>query len=149
MAFGALSSPSCQTCGCGETSCASCKNPTDCSNCADCCCSTTHSTWRQIRIGTGIRVEFLSSGWMIIEVLGSIAFGLVSGSFALLAFGGDSLIELTSGFAVLTHLRNDVGGSEMHSRRIEVLTSGLLFSLIPVIALGAAYSYSTGLRPEG
>jgi divalent metal cation (Fe/Co/Zn/Cd) transporter len=86
---------------------------------------------------------------MIIEVLGSIAFGLVSGSFALLAFGGDSLIELTSGFAVLTHLRNDVGGSEMHSRRIEVLTSGLLFSLIPVIALGAAYSYSTGLRPEG
>jgi divalent metal cation (Fe/Co/Zn/Cd) transporter len=86
---------------------------------------------------------------MMVEVLGSIAFGLISGSFALLAFGGDSLIELISGFAVLTHLRSDVGGSEMHRRRTELLTGALLFSLIPVIGLGAVYSYLSGLRPEG
>ena len=44
---------------------------------------------------------------MMIEVFGAIGFGLFAGSFALLAFGGDSLIELISGIAVLTGLRKD------------------------------------------
>jgi divalent metal cation (Fe/Co/Zn/Cd) transporter len=101
-----------------------------------------------MRIGTGIRVEYLSSAWMIVEALGSVGFGLMAGSFALLAFGGDSLIELISGFAVLSHLRKDAAGSEIQSRRTELLAAGLLFALIPVIGLGAVYSYASGLRPE-
>ncbi len=103
-----------------------------------------------MRIGNGIRVEYFSSAWMIVEVLGSIGFGLIAGSFALLAFGGDSLIELISGFAVLNHLRRGVkGGSEIQSQSTESLMTLLLFALIPVIGLGAAYSYVSGLRPEG
>jgi hypothetical protein len=102
-----------------------------------------------MRIGTGIKVEYFSTAWMIVEALGSVGFGLLAGSFALLAFGSDSLIELLSGFAVLSHLRKDVAGSEIESRRTELLTTGLLFALIPVIALGAVYSYASGLRPEG
>lgn len=88
---------------------------------------------------------------MMIEVLGSIGFGLIAGSFALLAFGGDSLIELISGIAVLTGLRRDSSGdnSGMHSKRTEQFTSALLFALIPVIGLGAVFSYNTGLKPEG
>ena len=143
------SSSACQTCGCGETSCATCHTPTDCSNCSSCCCTSTHQSWRRIRIGTGIRVEYFSSAWMIIEALGSVGFGLMAGSFALIAFGGDSLIELISGFAVLSHLRRDVTGSEIRTRRTELLTTGLLFALIPVIGLGAVYSYTVGVRPEG
>jgi divalent metal cation (Fe/Co/Zn/Cd) transporter len=97
-------------------------------------------------------VEYLSSAWMLIEVLGSIGFGLVAGSFALLAFGGDSLIELISGLAVLGGLRSDsslrnTGGG--HGKRTEQFTSALLFALIPVIGLGAIFSYATGLKPEG
>jgi divalent metal cation (Fe/Co/Zn/Cd) transporter len=102
-----------------------------------------------VRIGTGIRVEYFSSAWMIVEALGSVAFGLMAGSFALLAFGGDSLVELISGFAVLIHLRKDVVGSEVQTRRTELLTTGLLFALIPVIGLGAVYSYAQGVRPGG
>src|SRR2546427_12490339 len=102
-----------------------------------------------MRIGTGIRVEYFSSAWMIVEVLGSIGFGLISGSFALLAFGGDNLIELFSGLAVLNHLRRGVKGSEIQGRSTESLMTGLLFALIPVIGLDAAYSYVSGLRPEG
>jgi divalent metal cation (Fe/Co/Zn/Cd) transporter len=102
-----------------------------------------------MRIGTGIRVEYFSSAWMIVEVLGSIGFGLIAGSFALLAFGGDSLIELISGFAVLNHLRRGDKGSEVQSGSTESLMTWLLFALIPVIGLGAAYSYFSGLRPEG
>src|SRR3989475_2096670 len=151
MAFGAYSSSACQTCGCSETSCESCQTVADCSNCASCCCSTPHQSWRHVRIGNGIRIEYLSSAWMLIEVFGSIGFGLFAGSFALLAFGGDSLIELISGIAVLTGLRKEsslrsVSGE--HNKRVEKFTSGLLFALIPVIGLGAVYSYITGLKPE-
>src|SRR6266705_1515418 len=152
MAFGAYSSSACQTCGCSETSCESCQTITDCSNCASCCCSTTHKSWRRGRIGNGIRIEYLSSGWMTVEVLGSIGLGLIAGSFALLAFGGDSLIELISGLAVLRGLRGDSSrssGNATDSRRTEQFTSLLLFSLIPVIGLGAVYSYITGLKPDG
>ena len=102
-----------------------------------------------MRIGTGIKVEYFSSAWMIVEALGSVGFGLIAGSFALLAFGGDSIIELISGLAVLSLLRKDATGSEIQTRRTELLTTGLLFALIPVIGLGAVYSYASGLRPEG
>src|SRR6266852_3435720 len=131
MTFGAYSSSACQTCGCSEESCESCKTATDCSNCASCCCSTTHQSWRHGRIGNGIRIEYLSSAWMTIEVLGSIGIGLIAGSFALLAFGGDSLIELISGLAVLGGLRRDSSraGGVIESRITEQFTSFLLFTL--------------------
>jgi divalent metal cation (Fe/Co/Zn/Cd) transporter len=88
---------------------------------------------------------------MTIEVLGSIGLGLVAGSFALLAFGGDSLIELISGIAVLGGLRGDSsrGRDLTDSKRTEQFTSALLFVLIPVIGLGSVYSYFSGLKPEG
>jgi len=94
-----------------------------------------------------VRVEYLSSVWMMVEVIGSLAVGLTVGSFALLAFGGDSLIELISGIAVLQFLRKN--RSEFESRRTELITSVLLFALIPMIGFGAVYSYFTGLRAEG
>ncbi len=102
-----------------------------------------------MRIGRGIKVEYFSSAWMTVEVIGSVWFGLVAGSFALLAFGGDSLVELLSGFTVLTSLRGIPSRSKGDYRQLtEKITNGLLFSLIPVIGLGAVYAYLTGLRPE-
>lgn len=89
---------------------------------------------------------------MTVEVLGSIGLGLIAGSFALLAFGGDSLIELLSGLAVLGGLRRDssrISNDGAHSDRTERFTSLLLFALIPVIGLGAVYSYAARLKPEG
>src|SRR2546427_2073420 len=152
LAFGvSSSSSSCQVCGCVERSCEECLSPQECSNCSSCCCASAHQSWRHARIGNGIRVEFLSSAWMLIEVFGSIGFGFIAGSFALLAFGGDSLIELISGIAVLMGLRKDsslTSTSGEHNRKTEQFTSLLLFTLIPVIGLGAAYSYITGLKPE-
>ena len=102
-----------------------------------------------MRIGRGINVEYFSSAWMTIEVIGSVWSGLVAGSFALLAFGGDSLVELLSGFTVLTFLRKSPSRSKTDARRLtERITNGLLFSLLPGIRLGALYSYLDGLRPE-
>src|SRR6266567_6170224 len=152
LPFGVSSSlSSCQTCGCAEQSCEPCRTPGDCSSCASCCCNAAHQSWRRARIGNGIRIEYLSSAWMLVEVFGSIGLGVIAGSFALLAFGGDSLIELISGVAVLTGLRKDSSLSNTngaHNKRTEQFTSLLLFALIPVIGLGAVFSYITGLKPE-
>jgi divalent metal cation (Fe/Co/Zn/Cd) transporter len=101
-------------------------------------------------IGNGIRIEYFSSAWITAEVLGSIGVGLIAGSFALLAFGGDSLIKLISGLAVLGGLRRDSSRvGDVIDKRTEQFTSLLLFALIPVIGVGAVYSYITGLKPEG
>lgn len=94
-------------------------------------------------------MEYLSTGWMGVEAVVSIVAGLFAGSVALLAFGGDSLVELLSGFAVLAHLRRDEGSQEGHGGGTARLASGLLFALLPTIGLAAGYSYFAGLRAEG
>lgn len=86
---------------------------------------------------------------MVVEVAGSIGIGLLSGSLALLAFGGDSVVELLSAFVVFGHLRGDVTGSAGAGRRTALTTTLLLLALVPTIGLGAVYSYASGLRPEG
>ena len=86
---------------------------------------------------------------MVVEVAGAIGAGILAGSLALLAFGGDSVVELLSAFVVFSHLRGDVTGSAGQGRRTALTTTFLLFALVPTIGVGAAYSYASGLRPEG
>lgn len=98
----------------------------------------------------GLHVEYLSIVWMIVEAIGAIVAGIFSGSLALLAFGGDSIVELASSIAVLGHLRveNSGRGSEDKTEKTEQVTVLLLFLLIPVIGLGATYAYLNGVEPE-
>ena len=144
MPFGAA----CTTCKCADASCESCVTPSECANCTSCCCSPTHMTWRLGRIHQGVKLEYLGLGWMAIEVVGSIGIGLFSGSLALLAFGGDSLVEIVSGLAVTLHLRRDSPGSSGLGEGTERLTIFLLVALIPIIGGGAVYSYLAGIKPE-
>jgi divalent metal cation (Fe/Co/Zn/Cd) transporter len=99
------------------------------------------------RIGRAISLEYFSSLWMVIEVVGAIGVGLLSGSLALIAFGGDSVVELISAFVVFSHLRGDVTGSRGLGRRTALVATVLLFAIIPTIGFGAVYSYASGLRP--
>ena len=89
---------------------------------------------------------------MTVEVIASIIAGLIVGkSLALLAFGGDSVIELISAYVVLSYLRKLNKGifqSEVESERTERLATTLLILLIPIIAGGAVYSYFSGIKPE-
>lgn len=101
------------------------------------------------RISRAISIEYFGSLWMVVEVVGAIGVGLVSGSLALLAFGGDSVVELISAFVVFSHLRGDVTGSTGLGRRTATVTTLLLFAIIPTIGFGALYSYTSGVRPEG
>ena len=63
---------------------------------------------------------------MTVEVIGSVWSGLIAGSFALLAFGGDSLVELLSGITVLSFLRKPLAGPSTNPGRTEQLTNALL-----------------------
>ena len=95
-------------------------------------------------------IEYLSTAWMSIEVVAGLVTGILVGSFALLAFSGDSFVELISGLAVLRFLRRR-GAVDFESEgdRAERISGLLLFALIPTIGGGSLYSYFTGVRAEG
>ncbi len=60
-----------------------------------------------------------------------------------------SVVELLSGVVVLRHLRKGSAGLGTSDRRTAFVTTALLFAIIPIIGLGAIFSYLTALRPEG
>lgn len=102
---------------------------------------------------SGLVVEYASLAWMAVECAVAIYSGLAAWSLALLAFGGDSLVELVSSFAVVQHLRNTLtspAGSSGHieTKQVEWATALLLLSLIPIIGLAMIYSFLSGIRPE-
>ena len=141
------SATACTVCNCQAESCEPCVNSDECANCLSCCCGETHLSWRRRRIHQGLLVEYVSLGWMTVEVIGSIGFGLLSGSLALIAFGSDSLVEMISGVMVITHMKSCRSSSDL-GELTEKITKLLLVALIPIIAAGAVYSYIMRLRPE-
>jgi divalent metal cation (Fe/Co/Zn/Cd) transporter len=99
----------------------------------------------------GLLVEYASLAWMTIESLVAIGAGLFSGSLALIAFGGDSFIELISSYTVADYLRRIEKGEKGESERdekVERIAAFLLFTLLPVVGLGAVYSYLSGIQAE-
>ncbi len=100
-------------------------------------------------IRRGIRLEYFSSSWMLVEVAGSAVAGLLAGTLALFAFGADSFMEFVSGIVVLRYLTSDSSGSDIRTRNTARLTSFLILSLVPIIALSSLFSYLYGIRAEG
>ena len=102
---------------------------------------------------SGLVVEYVSLTWMALECAVAIYSGIGAWSLALLAFGGDSLIELLSSFAVVHHLRSMLTGrasltGDVDTKKAEWVTTLLLLSLIPVIGVAMIYSFLSGIRPE-
>lgn len=71
---------------------------------------TSDATLRRRRITRGIRLEYLTVGWNILEGAVAIVAGFVAGSVALLGFGVDSAIESCSGAVLLWRLRAEQAG---------------------------------------
>jgi divalent metal cation (Fe/Co/Zn/Cd) transporter len=131
----------CAVCLCGTDSCEPCKAPEACANCASCCCSTGHRGWRQSRISQALGLEYLSIAWMTVEAAGALLVGLFSLSFALIAFGADSIVELVSASVVTTHLRKDSAGDRHFGEREALVSAILLVMLVPVIAIPSTYFF--------
>lgn len=95
---------------------------------------------RAVQVRRGRKLQYFPIGYNSFEGLISIIAGLFAGSVSLIGFGFDSLIEVTSGAAVLWPLRHDPDAVRRErAERITVLAVGWCF-----MALAAYIVYDSG-----
>lgn len=91
---------------------------------------------RRHTIRAGIVVEWITVGWMVIEVAVSVFAALTSGSIALMAFGLDSGIELLSAGVLLWRLGvEQQGAAGARVARAERTSAGIVGWTLLAIAL--------------
>jgi len=78
----------------------------------------------------GRHLEIFTLGWNLLEAVISIAAGWLAGSTALVGFGFDSLIESTSGAALLWRLQDGAKGEQRERRALQLV--GVSFLLLAV-----------------
>ena len=79
----------------------------------------------------GIRLEYLTIGWNLLEGLVAVVSGTVAGSVALVGFGVDSFIECSSGSVLLWRLHAERRGqSAERVERIALHLVGVSFLLL-------------------
>ena len=79
--------------------------------------TTAGPEYRAQLVRRGKRLEWLTIAWNSLEALVSLAAGVLAGSISLVGFGFDSLIELTSGAALLWRMSADA--DEERRERVE------------------------------
>jgi divalent metal cation (Fe/Co/Zn/Cd) transporter len=84
-----------------------------------------------------IWIQVITIGWMTVEAVFALGAAWRAHSPALLAFGGDSAIELLSAVVVYWRFRSKWSG-EQTERLAARITGGLLFALAAYVALVAA-----------
>src|SRR5664279_4433038 len=90
----------------------------------------------------------LSIGWMTVEAGVAIVAAVVAGSVALLGFGLDSLIELTSASTILWLYTGSRYGSEAAERRAQQLIAACFAALALYLAFDAIDTLVSGTHPE-
>ncbi len=79
----------------------------------------------------GIRLEYLTIGWNLVEGVVAVASGAISGSIALLGFGIDSFIETSSGGVLFWRLRAEHRGQDAENvERRALKLVGISFLLL-------------------
>jgi divalent metal cation (Fe/Co/Zn/Cd) transporter len=91
----------------------------------------------------GRRLEYFTIAWNSLEGLVAILSGLIAGSIALVGFGFDSLIEVTSGAALLWRLSADA--NEEKRERIEAVTLRIVGVCFITLTFYVSYESITAL----
>lgn len=104
--------------------------------------STSQSS-RAALVRRGQRLEYFTILYNSLEGLIAIGAGLVAGSIALVGFGFDSLIEVTSGAILLWRLRLDV--DEARQERIEAISLRLVGVCFLLLAVYVTYDSAKSL----
>jgi len=87
-----------------------------------------HATEREKAIARGRRLEYFTIGWNSLEGLVAILAGGIAGSISLVGFGIDSLIEVTSGVALLWRMSVDFDVERRErNERVALRTVGVCF----------------------
>ena len=87
---------------------------------------------RAVLLRRGRRLEYFTIGWNALEAAGAIVSGLFAGSIALVGFGFDSVIEVSSGAVLLWWLRS---GSDERREQAALRLVGVCFLLLTVYVL--------------
>lgn len=116
-------------------------------------CQVTPDPAREGHLRRGLRLEYLTVGWNVVEGLVSVAAALAAGSVALLGFGIDSFVETTSGLVLIWRLRAERHAHapeeiERLDQRAHKLVGVSLFLLAAYIAADASKALFRQERPE-
>jgi divalent metal cation (Fe/Co/Zn/Cd) transporter len=100
-----------------------------------------------------LRLEWLTTLWNIAEAIVAIGSGAVAGSTALVAFGVDSLIEVSSALVVMWRLfvagpEADLEEAEHIDRRAHFLVGITFFILAAYVAVDASLALANRVPPE-
>ena len=99
-------------------------------------------TDRSALVRRGLLLNYLTIGYNVIEAIGSVAAGIVSGSVALVSFGVDSGIEVTSSLAACWRLHSDTDPEQRE--RAEGLTHRIIgWSFLALAAYVVVESVTT------
>jgi divalent metal cation (Fe/Co/Zn/Cd) transporter len=111
--------------------------------------NATSLSRRQL-VRRGEKLEYFTIAWNSLEALVSIVAGVIAGSVSLIGFGLDSLIEVTSGSALLWRLHHDLDASRREQvERVTLRVVGLCFVALAVyIAFESAASLIRHEAPE-
>jgi divalent metal cation (Fe/Co/Zn/Cd) transporter len=97
------------------------------------------ATIRQAQVQRGVRLEIITISYNSLEALIALVFGFLAGSIALVGFGLDSVIEVTSGVTLFWRLKSDSDLIKRErSERIALRIVGLCF-----VALAVYVSYES------
>ena len=89
-------------------------------------------------IKRGRRLEYFTIVYNSLEGLIAVVAGLIAGSIALVGFGFDSIIEVTSGAALLWRLHSDA--DESGRERLEAITLRIVGVCFLLLAVYVAYN---------
>jgi divalent metal cation (Fe/Co/Zn/Cd) transporter len=93
-------------------------------------------------------LSLLSIGWMTVEAGVAIVAALVAGSVALLGFGLDSLIELTSASTILWLYTGSRGDSDAAERRAQQLIAIGFGALALYVTFDAIVTLANATKPD-
>lgn len=102
----------------------------------------------------GLRLEYFTVGWNVLEGIIAIAAGVASGSVALVAFGIDSFVETISGVVLVWRLRTEERGDlddealERVERRAELLVGAAFMVLAAYVAFESLRTLMAGEAPS-
>lgn len=65
---------------------------------------------RKALLRRGLRLEYLTVGWNVVEGVIAVGAGVIAGSPALVGFGVDSGVESISGSVLIWRLRHEASG---------------------------------------
>lgn len=109
---------------------------------------------RRALLHRGLRLEYLTVGWNLVEGTIAVTAAVAAGSVALLGFGIDSFVESVSGSVLVWRLRSETDGRhdeetiERFERRAERLVGISFFALAAYVVFDAITTLLSHERPE-